>query len=297
MDLSLARLRQLLAVARCGSFSRAAADLNISQPALSRSIAAIEQRYGFAIFNRLGHGVEPTAAGAQVIALAEPLLQGMTVFDNNLKLMGSGRAGELAIGVTPLLASQILSDFAAGFLGEGSEVRLRAMIRPGEHLLAALKSDAIELFFYPESHVVPADEVMIEPVGTLLPICVVRADHPLAARPAVALADLAPFPWGSSVEPPVGPTIPGRGQLVCDNYHILRDAVLATDLVCICSRAFVAPQLADGSLREIRVAGLPLPETPIFLARLRGRMSSPLAQAAIGRVRDLLRASVPASPR
>jgi hypothetical protein len=68
MDLSLGKLQQLITVARCGSFSRAAEELPMTQPALSRSIAAIERRYGFAIFNRIGHGVEPTAAAAQVLS-------------------------------------------------------------------------------------------------------------------------------------------------------------------------------------------------------------------------------------
>ena len=54
MSVSLGRLQQLITVARCGSFSRAAEELNVSQPALSRSIAALERRYGVQIFNRIG---------------------------------------------------------------------------------------------------------------------------------------------------------------------------------------------------------------------------------------------------
>src|ERR1700740_3691051 len=115
MDVSLARLQQLVTVARCGSFSRAAEELNITQPALSRSIAALERRYGFQIFNRIGHGVLPTAAGAQVIAQAEPLLQAMRVFDRNLGLLASGAAGSLRLGLPPLLASQLLAKLACDF--------------------------------------------------------------------------------------------------------------------------------------------------------------------------------------
>jgi DNA-binding transcriptional LysR family regulator len=55
MDISLGKLQQLVAVADSGSFSKAAVELSISQPALSRSIADIERRYGFQIFNRSGH--------------------------------------------------------------------------------------------------------------------------------------------------------------------------------------------------------------------------------------------------
>jgi len=101
--------------------------------------------------------------------------------------------------------------------------------------------------------------------------------------------DLAGFPWASSVDPPAlrGVDIPGR--FICDNYHILRDAVLQSDLVCICSSSFVAEQLRDGTLREIKVKGLVLPETTIYMAKLRGRVLSPLAEEAVQRVRAHLK--------
>jgi len=290
MDISLAKLRQLLTVARCGSFSRAATELNLTQPALSRSIAGIEQRYGFPLFHRLGHGVTPTAAGGQVIAMAEPLLQSMQVFDSNLRQIGSGDAGQLAVGFTPLLASQLLARFAAGVFGPDSQVRLRAMIRPGEQLLSALREDAIELFFFPEGHIVPTDEIEVREIGSVAAVCVVRAAHPLLSRGAIKLDDLTPFAWASSMEASLIPAVPSRARMTCDNYHVLREFVLASDGVFICSRSFVEDDLASGRLRPIEVAGLDLRATMIYLAQLPGRVHSPLALEAIRRVRGLLAA-------
>jgi DNA-binding transcriptional LysR family regulator len=289
MDVSLGKLHQLVVVARCGTVSQAAAELNISQPALSRSIAAIEARYGFQIFNRSGHGVQPTAAGAQVIALAEPLLEQMRVFDQNLRLFGAGDAGELAFGIAPLLASQLLPRFAAAHVPSGSRARLRVMIRPGADLLAELKRDAIEMFVFPESHIDPGPDLAIERIGTVLPVCVVRAGHPLARQAHVALADLAPFPWASSVDPPAAVAALGGARFTCDNYHVLREATLASDMVVICSSAFVADDLATGALRRIAVAGFDLPPTAIYLATLRGRILSPQAERAVRRIAALLR--------
>ena len=105
MDISISKLQQLQAIARPGSISKAALELNISQPALSRSVAALEERYGFQVFNRLGHGVQLTAAGAQVLELAQPLLRNMRSFDKNLREIGLGHAGVISIGFAPLLAS------------------------------------------------------------------------------------------------------------------------------------------------------------------------------------------------
>src|SRR3989442_24098 len=140
MSVSLGRLQQLITVARCGSFSRAAEELNISQPALSRSIAALESRYGFPIFNRIGHGVLPTAAGAQVIAQAEPLLQSMRVFESNLGLLATGAAGTLKLGLPPLLASQLLARLASEFFSPQTQVEIRVSIRSGPVLLEEMKN-------------------------------------------------------------------------------------------------------------------------------------------------------------
>ena len=292
MDLSIAKLHQLVTVARNGSISKAAIELNLSQPALSRSIAAMENRYGIQIFNRVGQGVQLTAAGSQVIAQAEPLLQSMRVFDNNLRLFGSGKAGSLSLGLAPLLASQQMAAFASDFFTPDTQAELQVLIRPGPVLLDSLKNDAIELFFFPEGYIEICDEIEVEPIGELLPVCVVRRGHPLTQISAPTLADVADYPWASSVKPPIVDKGFKPARLVCDNYHILRETVLRSDLVCICTKAFVAEQLADGSLCEIRVPGLPLPPVTIYVAKLSGRISSPLATEAVARMRRQLAASL-----
>ncbi len=297
MDISIGKLQQLVTVARTGSFSKAALELNISQPALSRSIAAIEARYGFQIFNRTGHGVQLTAAGAQVIEQAQPLLQSLRVFDNNLRLIGSGEAGTLTLGLAPLLASQVLADFSGEFFASGGRVQLRTTIGAGAILVEGLKNDTIELFLCPEGYIDPDPEIETTAVGVIDPVCVVRREHPLAQRRDLELADLSEYPWASSVAPPFIEVQELRpAQLVCDNYHILRDTVLRSDLICICSPSFVASQLTEGSLREIRVKGLPLRPTAILAARLRGRIESPLAREAIRRLRAHLRPAEGVSP-
>ncbi|MPS68156.1 MAG: LysR family transcriptional regulator [Novosphingobium sp.] len=287
MDLSLGKLQHLLAVARCGSFSRAAIELNLSQPALSRSIATIEECYGFAIFNRVGHGVEPTAAGLQVLEQARPLLQGLRVFESNMGLLAGGRSGRLSMGMAPLLASELVPRFSGDFFG-ANNVQLRVMVRPGEELIEALANDEVELIFFPGPHVADAGEIDLQHVGDARPVCVVRQGHPLLARKRLQLADLADYPWASSVEDPVGPPIPSRSRMVCENYHILRDAVMAADMVCICSQAFISEDLRDGRLVAVAIEGMPLPPTAIFAGRLKGRVHSPLAARGLAAIRGYL---------
>ena len=74
-------------------------------------------------------------------------------------------------------------------------------------------------------------------------------------------------------------------RLQCDNYHVLREVVLQTDMVCICTGDFVRQDLAEGRMRELQVRDMLPAVSTIFAAKLRGRISSPLATAAIQRVR------------
>jgi DNA-binding transcriptional LysR family regulator len=285
--LSLGKLEQLIAVARCGSFSKAAVELSISQPALSRSVAAIEERYGFQIFSRVGHGVHLTAAGIQVLEQAQPLLHGMRTFDNNLKLFGSGKAGQLSLGFTPLLASQVLSQFAIEFFTASSNVHLSVVVRPGSVLLDELKNDTIEMIFCTESQLEPSSEIDTEAIGGFVPICVVRRAHPMANRRELKLRDLIDYPWASAVDPPFDSATSRRisGGFLCENFHVLREAVLATNLVYICTSDFIAQELASGALVQLRVGDLKLRSTKIMAAKLRGRISSPLAEQALKRMK------------
>jgi DNA-binding transcriptional LysR family regulator len=289
MDLSLGKLQQLTTVARCGSFSRAAQELHMTQPALSRSIAAMERRYGFQLFNRIGHGVEPTTAALQVLTQAELLLQSMRVFDRNISSLASGKTGTLKMGLPPLLASQLLADLARELFATSGEIELRVSVRSGPALVDELKNDAIEMFFLVEGLVNPGPDIELEIVGGIRPTCVARRGHPLAGRSGLTLADLGGYPWASSVEPPAMGKFLNPKRFMCDNYHILRETVLCTDLVCICSRAFVAAELADGRLSELDVPGFLPRETTISAAKLRGRILSPLARIAVTRIAAILR--------
>ena len=106
--MELTRLRHILAVARTGSFSRAAEEERITQPALSRSIAAFEQRHGVILFDRGRGGAHPTPAGRLVIEQARRLLSATNDLERSLRLYGTGEAGRLAFGLGPLLASLFL---------------------------------------------------------------------------------------------------------------------------------------------------------------------------------------------
>src|SRR4051812_25595201 len=75
--MKLLQLRYLIQVAETGSFTRAATKLNVAQPALSRQIKLLEDELGVTLFRRDGRGVEPTAAGNELVRRSMHIFQNL----------------------------------------------------------------------------------------------------------------------------------------------------------------------------------------------------------------------------
>src|SRR5579864_3810938 len=99
MVLDLAKLEQLLTIARTGNFTRAAEELGITQPALSRNIGLLEDRFSFKIFDRGRGGASLTPVGALMVDEVEALVRQATILEHNLQLYGRGEGGQISLGM------------------------------------------------------------------------------------------------------------------------------------------------------------------------------------------------------
>src|SRR5580700_8743087 len=90
-------LTAFLAVARLGSFTRAAAELNLSQPALSRRIRIIEEALDTALFDRMPDGARLTDAGRSYLPFAERVMMNLRDGDEAVKGVGNVIHGRLAL--------------------------------------------------------------------------------------------------------------------------------------------------------------------------------------------------------
>src|SRR3954471_24857485 len=97
MDLDLRKLRYFVTVADRLHFSRAADDLHIAQPVLSRQIRALEHELGTPLLTRDSHGVELTAAGRQLLSDAGPLLASADAVRRRVTVAARG-GRRLAVG-------------------------------------------------------------------------------------------------------------------------------------------------------------------------------------------------------
>ncbi len=288
MSLSLAKLRHLATVAEEKSISRAAEVLGISQPALSRSIAAVEERYGVKVFERGRSGAELTAAGVPIVNEVQALLRNIETLDQNLVQYGRGNLGSLSFGISPQLGSFLLKTISLTIFRENPDVQLQAVIRSAPELAEALLRNEIEFFICIDSQLSDHPEMEVDLICQSAAVFCVRAGHPLAGKERVTLNDMRAFPFASPIR------VASRGSgyrdanLTCDNYHILRDVVEESDMVFACTPSFIRGEIEAGRLHVLDIADRPLQGRPTFIARRRGRNISPIASFVMNATRAAL---------
>lgn len=108
MDVTLNQIRYFCTLAEAGNFGRAAERLNMSQPPLSRQIAALERDLGTALFERTPKGVALTAAGRQFLDDAAGILRLVSQARRNAAAAGRGEVGALTIGFTMCAAYSVV---------------------------------------------------------------------------------------------------------------------------------------------------------------------------------------------
>ena len=276
MLFDLVRLRHVVALASQRSFTRAAEQLHISQPALSRSISEFERRAGVRLFERNRGGIELTAVGRQVVAQAEDLLRSAEAIDLNLKLYAKGEGGSVSIGLGPLFASLVLPSLSRHLLRTWPFLELRTIILPPDHLLDDLLENRIEAIFgsrVPLEGVMPHLEVV--QLGEIRMDLLVRAAHPLARRRDLVTKDLQHFPAATTMTLRSFGNLRSAAGLVCDNFEILRDLTLDTDCVWLASADLVREHVAEGRLVRLSVKDYTPPTGDLSLIWRRGRTLSP----------------------
>lgn len=284
--MDLTRLRHIVAVHRNRSFSRAAEEEGITQPALSRSIAAFEHRHGVVLFDRGRGGVHPTPAGLHVIDRAQKLLAAATDLERSLKRYPGGEAGRIAFGLGPLIAGLFLPGLTSALLQAWPGLQIVTLTRTPDQLVAELLGDRIEMIIGNNWNLGRMPGTELERLGRVKIAAMVRAGHPLAQAGRVTLAELEDYPVASAVELPSGSG--AAGSIVCDNFHVLREAMLRTDCSWMSSPTFLAEDLRAGRVVALDIAGLSPVQSDICLVFKRGRTRSPAAIAVADQVRSML---------
>ena len=141
----LRQFRHFVALAEHGHYARAAEAVNLSQPALSRSIQALEGQL-LPLVERGSRGVALTAHGRLVLEHARRLLAGHRALHNAVSQLANLDSGELRLGGGPFPAARLLPEALAGFSSAHPRVRVVLLIENWQTLRQRLLDDAVELF-------------------------------------------------------------------------------------------------------------------------------------------------------
>ena len=186
--MDLTRLHYFVAVVEAGSFSRGAAALHMSQPALSRQVLLLEQEVGQALLVRTGRGAEPTEAGLALLSHARGIFELADKARTDMRERQASPRGRVTVGLPPRVAHVLTADLVERFRAaypdaiisvvEGLSIRLREWVVAG-------KLDAAILFDPPHSPQMDEETLAREPLVLIGPA-------PLPRR--VRLVDVAALP-------------------------------------------------------------------------------------------------------
>lgn len=254
-------MRQVAAIHRLGSFARAADDLGIAQPTLSKSIARLEDELKLTLFDRSGSGARVTPMGALLVERAERIIGEADRLARDVELVGAGEIGEARIGVGAALRSEFLPQFVEDIATRFPGLRLQVLVEARDKLVTRLLSGNLDMVILVDAADLTPQDVVKHEVFREDSIAVTSPGHPLAGRTTVSLAEFAEHPGVSS---PVetgfanvvilgleGARAANSSFFVCNDYEVARRLTIAGLATWVGPAYVVRDDLREGRLVRI----------------------------------------------
>lgn len=295
--MDLKKLRHARVLAEEGSFAAASRRLNLTQPALTRSIQSLEAALSLRLFDRLGSGVRPTSDGVRVLEHAQAMLRMEASLRSEAALLARGESGLISFGIGPMLAP-VLGRVLAGVLGGGVRLEVRVEIEPAHVLAEFLLDERIDFFIADTLHAESQPELRVEALHRLVAGYFVRLGHPLAGLAGAEAADLHAYPLASVALGAQRSLLPGEvgGSITCEDCAALKQVVLATDAILLGTNLSMQPELAEGRLVALPGNLLPGGQSQVGVVRRPGRSQSAAASRIVAAFEAQLRPYAIGSP-
>lgn len=193
MKPTLNQLINFCTVAETGNIGKAASQLNISQPPLSRQIPQLETILGAKLFNRAAKGVSLTLAGEQFLLDCRAMLAMLEQACNNVRAIESGQKGVLKLGATMYASYSVVPHVAMQHRNTCSDVELHFQERVPSDLHAALQDGRLDAAISFSETATPGIHSLVllrEPLIAALP-----ANHPQVQHEHFRLESLCDDPF------------------------------------------------------------------------------------------------------
>jgi len=189
--MELDQLRYFLQIAECGSYTRAAENLLVSQSTLSRSIQKLEEELGQPVFERMARGIHLTDAGTLLQPRAMQVLS--LLEDTKAEITDDGQSGCIRIGAIPTIAPYFLPEVLEQFASAYPRASLVVQEYTTDLLLKSCTDGEIDLAIvalpipskYLDSQVLFEEELLL----------VLPPQHPLADKPRIRASDVEQLPF------------------------------------------------------------------------------------------------------
>ncbi len=283
----LRELRILIAVSQHGSLAKAAEQLAMSQPAVSKAIADLEDAMGVSLFDRTNRGAEPTEQGRIAIQRAVNMFDELRQASEEIDFLADPMSGELRVWATVGLAGGMLPHVLDTINRERPGIHSSIMEGELEELGPLLRTRTIDVAL---SRMPPASaggDIAFDRLFEDRLFAVVGAGHPLSHRRKISLKELAgerwiiPFP-DTSVHARVRAAFDGLGiampeaVMAAMSLHLRYELVLTDRYVTTLPGSLL---LFGNAHTAAHVLPVDLPGgAPTGIATLKGRSLSPVAR-------------------
>jgi DNA-binding transcriptional LysR family regulator len=277
---TLNQFRIFEAAARLQHFGRAAAELHLSQPAVSIQLKQLETDVGLPLFEQMGRRMYLTKAGTELAGHARAMLARLREADEAIEGMKGVSAGELHVASTTT-AEYFVPRLLAEFRRARPLLKIRLAVKNRELVVRDLTENVIDLVVMGSA---PSGLDTISVPFAKNPLAIIAApEHPLAKRRRVRLPELA----GETFlirEPGSGTRTAMERAFTAQNFHpadtveigsneTIKQAVMANMGVSFLSLHTASLELASQRLRVIPVVGMPVTREWCIIHRERKRLS------------------------
>lgn len=258
--MTLVQLRHLISLAQTGSFTRSAEALHLTQPALSRSIRALEDELGQPLFDRIGRRCALTAFGQEALRRAQHLVADADELAGSGRQMQQGQAGTVRLGMGSGPGAMLMTPLLRTMATELPGVRLEIARGHTELLVQRLRDRTLDALVVDARSLQPAPDLRVASLVEMRGAFMVRPGHPLTrARGPLRFQALTAYPiastplsdevarllverYGTAAHPAECVT------LRCEELPSLVEVARTTDTVLVAIRA-AAPDLVELTLR------------------------------------------------
>jgi DNA-binding transcriptional LysR family regulator len=285
MNISLRQLRVFEAVVRHKSYTRAAEELHLTQPAVSMQVRQLEKELGLPLFEKLGRGIALTEAGRELVPYSEGInraLREMQEVMESLKGVSRGRLSIAVATTVKYLAPKLLAAFHHRYPG----IALALDVTNREQLLRLLEANAVDLVLMgqpPDGVEVESEAFMENPLVVVAP-----SDHPLAGERDIPLARLSEEVFvmrepGSGTRQAMERFFTDHGIALRAGMQMTRNEAIKQSVraglgLSVVSVHTIELELATRKLVVLDVAGFPI-QRQWYLVYRQGKRLSASAQA------------------